>query len=78
MILVRKYEGHESDYPKYDNYDAIDVSKTSDIPEDYAGLMGVPITFLDKYSPDQFDIVGIAKAGAGDMTLRTKIYPRQV
>lgn len=44
-------------YPKYDNYDAIDVSVTSEIPDDYYGVMGVPITFLDKYSPDQFEIL---------------------
>ena len=45
-------------YHKYDNYDAIEVGKTSDIPEDYFGIMGVPITFLDKYNPDQFEIIG--------------------
>lgn len=48
-------------YPKYANFDAIDVSKTMNIPFDYAGLMGVPITFLDKYNPEQFDIVGSSK-----------------
>ena len=45
------------DYPKYDNYDAIEVSKTNNIPIDYTGLMGVPITFLDKYNPQQFEII---------------------
>ena len=45
-------------YPKYDNYDAIEVSKVCEIPMDYDGVMGVPITFLDKYCPDQFEIVG--------------------
>lgn len=45
-------------YPKYDNYDAINVDKTSEIPKDYFGAMGVPVTFLDKYSPDQFEIIG--------------------
>lgn len=45
-------------YPKYDNYDAIEVSKTCEIPMDYDGVMGVPITFLDKYNPNQFEIVG--------------------
>ena len=58
LILVKRYHGHESDYPKYDNYDAINVDKVKDIPEDYDGVMGVPITFLDKYCPDQFEIVG--------------------
>ena len=47
-----------ADYPKYDNYDAIEVSNTKDIPKDYEGIMGVPISFLDKYSPDQFEILG--------------------
>ena len=59
LILVKRYCGHESDYPKYDNYDAINVDKVKDIPEDYDGVMGVPITFLDKYNPDQFEILGI-------------------
>lgn len=49
------------DYPKYDNYDAIEVSKTANIPYDYDGVMGVPITFLDKYNPEQFEIVKFRK-----------------
>lgn len=57
LILVKKYAGHEDEYPKYDNYDAIEVSKVADIPFDYDGAMGVPITFLDKYCPDQFEIL---------------------
>ena len=56
MILYKKYNPEE--YPKYFNYDAIDVSKTTDIPCDYKGEMGVPITFLDKYNPEQFKILG--------------------
>ena len=56
LILYKKYSPDE--YPKYDNYDAINVNKTADIPIDYAGEMGVPISFLDKHNPDQFDIVG--------------------
>jgi len=51
-------------YPRYENYDAIDVSRTQHIPIDYNGLMGVPITFLDKYSPDQFEIVMLANGNA--------------
>lgn len=58
LILVKKYAGHEDEYPKYDNYDAIEVSKVADIPLDYDGVMGVPITFMDKYNPEQFEIVG--------------------
>jgi hypothetical protein len=59
LILFRTYAGAEGLYPRYDNYDAIEVSKVADIPVDYAGVMGVPITFLDKYNPAQFDIVDI-------------------
>lgn len=57
MTLFRTYSPDV--YPTYDNYDAIEVSKTADIPCDYYGVMGVPITFMDKYSPEQFEIVGI-------------------
>ena len=57
LILVKKYAGHEDEYPTYDNYDAIEVSKVVDIPLDYDGVMGVPITFLDKYNPEQFEII---------------------
>lgn len=57
------YEGHEEDYPKYDNYDAIEVSKVSQIPCDYMGVMGVPITFLDKYCPEQFEIIWTTDRG---------------
>lgn len=57
LDLYRKY--NETDYPKYDNYDAIEVSKVSEIPMDYEDVMGVPITFLDKYCPTQFEIVGL-------------------
>lgn len=56
LILYKTYNPKE--YPTYDNYDAIEVSKTKDIPMDYAGAMGVPITFLDKYNPEQFEILG--------------------
>lgn len=55
-----QWERQGVEYPTYDNFDAIEVSKTKQIPSDYDGLMGVPITFLDKYSPDQFEIVGIS------------------
>lgn len=63
LILVKRYLPEE--YPRYDNYDAIEVSKIVDIPLDYAGVMGVPITFLGKYNPDQFEIVGITKTWFG-------------
>ena len=58
LDLCKKY--NEVEYPKYDNYDAINVNKTIDTPMDYDDVMGVPITFLDKYCPAQFEIVGIA------------------
>lgn len=65
LLFYRHYKGHESDYPKYDNYDAIEVSHVKDIPEDYWGVMGVPITFMGKYNPDQFDIVAFRKGDDG-------------
>lgn len=56
LILYKTY--NESEYPKYDNYDAINVDITKNIPIDYIGAMWVPITFMDKYNPDQFEIIG--------------------
>lgn len=56
--LKNCYYGNESNYPKYDNYDAIEVSKVVNIPKDYYGLMGVPVTFLNKYCPEQFELIG--------------------
>ena len=61
LVLYKTYTPEE--YPKYDNYDAIEVSKATDIPMDYDGIMGVPITFLDKYNPEQFEIIGITNHG---------------
>ena len=61
MILVKRYHDDPSKFPHYDNYDAIEVSKTVEIPGDYDGVMGVPITFLDKYNPKQFEILGITE-----------------
>lgn len=55
MVLYKTY--NPTEYPKYDNYDAINVNRTSDIPLDYNGAMGVPITFVDKYNPEQFEII---------------------
>lgn len=73
MILFRSYYGHEQDYPIYDNYDAIEVSKVRDIPGDYTGVMGVPITFLGKYNPDQFEIVRFRHGNDGkDLTTGRK------
>lgn len=61
IILTKKYFGNETEYPSYDNYDGINVNKTKDIPFDYAGVMGVPITFLHKYNPEQFEIIKFRK-----------------
>ena len=58
MILVKRYSGNEVAYPYYDNYDAIEVSETQNIPMDYEGVMGVPITFLTKFNPNQFELLG--------------------
>lgn len=62
MILVQRYHGNEDAYPHYDNYDAIEVSKTQDIPMDYEGAMGVPITFITKYNHEQFEIIGATES----------------
>lgn len=61
ITLTKRYFGNESEYPKYDNYDGINVNKTKDIPFDYDGVMGVPITFLHKFNPDQFEIIKFRK-----------------
>jgi len=58
MILVKRYDPKV--YGKYINYDGIDVSNTNNIPCDYEGKMGVPITFMDKYNPDQFELIGVS------------------
>ena len=60
LVLYKKYTSE--DFPKYDNYNAINVGKTVDIPMDYDGVMGVPITFVDKYNPEQFEIVGMSSS----------------
>ena len=60
LVLYKTYSPEE--YPKYDNYHAINVNKTTDIPMDYDGVMGVPVTFMDKYCPEQFELVGRADA----------------
>ena len=64
LILYKRYTSEE--FPTYDNYDAININKTKDIPMDYKGVMGVPITFLDKYNPDQFDILGLSASAGYD------------
>lgn len=88
LDLYKKYNAVE--FPKYDNYDAIEVSKVADIPIDYQGVMGVPITFFDKYCPSQFEIVGWSRhndlgmdggywlGGCNDATINGKIVYRRI
>lgn len=73
LILYKAYDPEK--YPKYDNYEGVDVSLVVDIPLDYDGVMGVPITFLGKHNPDQFEIVGITQSWTPGAS---RIYPQQV
>lgn len=72
LPLYKKYAPAE--YPTYDNYDAIEVSKTSEIPCDYEGFIGVPDTFLDKFNPDQFELIGIPFGNLGKVIGVTKNF----
>lgn len=63
--LTKQYFGHESEYPSYDNYPAINVDRTADIPADYCGAMGVPLSFLHRHNPEQFEILGFRKGNDG-------------
>lgn len=75
IVLTKKYFGNEDKYPKYDNCDAINVNQTKDIPMDYAGIMGVPITFLHKFNPDQFEIIKFRKGDDGKDLSINGVYP---
>jgi hypothetical protein len=71
--LTKRYNGNEIEYPKYDNYNGINVNKTKNIPLDYKGFMGVPITFLHKFNPDQFEIIKFRKGNDGkDLSINGK------
>lgn len=73
IILTKRYIGNEKEYPKYDNYNGINVDKTQDIPVDYTGFIGVPITFLHKFNPDQFEIIKFRKGDDGkDLSINGK------
>lgn len=73
IILTKKYIGHEKEYPKYDNCNGINVNKTQDIPVDYTGFIGVPITFLHKFNPNQFEIIKFRKGDDGkDLSINGK------
>lgn len=80
MTLYKKYIPDE--YPKYDNYDAINVNFKAEIPMDYDGVMGVPVTFLDNYNPNQFEIIGLdrytGKNGDKDFTINGKLLFRRL
>jgi len=71
LILYKKYTPKE--YPTYDNYDAINVDITKDIPLDYMGNIGVPITFIDKYNPDQFEIIALGIVGSIEFSSNRKM-----
>ncbi len=73
IILTKTYHGNEDLYPKFDNYNGINVNRTQDIPMDYDGVIGVPITFLHKYNPDQFEIIRFRKGNDGkDLSINGK------
>lgn len=73
IVLTKTYRGNEECYPKYDNCKGINVSRTQDIPMDYDGTMGVPITFLHKFNPDQFEIIKFRKGDDGkDLSINGK------
>ena len=73
LDTIYTYKSNENKYPKYDNYDAINVDKVALIPLDYDGVMGVPITFLDKHNPKQFEIVALGIVGSIDFTCNKKM-----
>ena len=74
--LFKLYKGNEHNYPKFYNYDAINVDKISDIPKDYDGIMGVPVTFLDKHNPEQFEIIGLGSGYLGQSIGVGEILPK--
>ena len=73
MVLYKKYTPEE--FPRYDNYNAINIDKVSEIPMNYNGFMGVPITFVDKYNPEQFELLGIMNTGEENVGIRYKGTP---
>jgi len=75
LKLYKTYKGNEDYYHRYDNYDAINVDKVKDIPIDYDGVIGVPITFLKYYNPEQFEILGLTQGS--DDAYKTKKYTKK-
>lgn len=76
LVLYKKYT--EEEFPKYDNYNAINVNKTADIPYDYDGCIGVPITFLDKYNPEQFDIIALGNSRDNFTPSKSYTNPKKI
>jgi len=76
LILYKQYTSEE--YPTYDNYDAINVNKTKEIPMDYDGTIGVPITFMDKYNPLQFEMIGLGNSRDNFTPNKDYIKPKKV
>ena len=74
LILYRKYKADE--YRRYENYDAINIDRVADIPLDFNGSMGVPITFLDKYNPEQFSLIGLGISSSG-LEIGVKPYKKE-
>lgn len=74
LILTKNYYGNEDKYPHYDNYDAIDVGSLKDLPKDYDGVMGVPITFMSVYCPEQFEIIASSQTGCHPDSMVLKKY----
>lgn len=73
ITLTKRYFENKNKYPKYDNYDGVNINKTKDIPMDYKGYMGVPITFLHKFNPEQFEIIKFRKGNDGkDLSINGK------
>lgn len=76
LKLTETYKGNEDKYPKYDNYDAINVNKVADIPSDYEGVIGVPITFIGQWNPEQFEIVKMMSSFVNGQALYARILIR--
>jgi hypothetical protein len=75
IILTKSYKDNPALYPQYDNYNAINIDKVVDIPQDYKGYMGVPLTFLYKYNPNQFEVLGIMNTGEENPGIRLPNTP---
>ena len=75
LILTKRYYGSEDEYPFYDNYKAINVNRVKDIPIDYDGVIGVPITFLSQWNPEQFEVLGFTNTGETNEGIKHADFP---